>query len=265
MERHLLAAAIKYHHVNPSSSTVFKVNCWLPRKHGNYPIFSNSLIYCAGSFLLPFFVVLVPPRSAGHTPWKSFKKLHYGAFTPVFLSVAITHQIWPAIIFFCTTLRMDHLKKNVQGVRKVGPPVEFYVSVPGKQNWKNQDKTNITLKMLVSTRSVTLVHILLCLWGGTWPAIFFVNPVFFPGLTKLKFTVVVHSILYLTHTQGHYRGYTCKFSRTYTGTWVRPAERGKWRKHRNVIAQEKKKKKLNQVAPLKISLKNADSSKKSHA
>ncbi len=127
--------------------------------------------YCARKHLLMFLKISIShihqicnylgvchisiTRSKSHNLLKSLSPAtyllrHYSVFTPIFVSVAITHQVRPAFFF-------------VWRGQKMSTHVEIYISVPEK-NWKKtQDKTNLTWKILVSNRSDTLVHILLCI------------------------------------------------------------------------------------------------------
>ncbi len=70
---------------------------------------------------------------------------HYGAFSPIFVAIAINREIRLGINLFCRTVRMGDNPKKMRDVRKVGSLVEtygwtvgthieIYVSVPEKKN-----------------------------------------------------------------------------------------------------------------------------------
>ncbi len=78
--------------------------------------------------------------------------MHYSAFTPIFVAIAVNHEIRLAINLFCRTERTGDHPKKMCTVRKVGPlveaygwkvgtHVEIYVSVPEK----NTEKTKVKL------------------------------------------------------------------------------------------------------------------------
>jgi hypothetical protein len=51
---------------------------------------------------------------------------HYGAFSPIFVAIAINREIRLGINLFCRTVRMGDNPKKMRDVRKVGSLVETY-------------------------------------------------------------------------------------------------------------------------------------------